>query len=165
MSLPPAVSHSQPVAPRLRRRQSPARWSFTASSGPSEHDHALIVYRLSTANLGIDDLAADIAARCGTMEAVRWQRARAREYVIRLRDQLRLHVSNAELFVHADEADSDDRLQVIATMSCGDATQPARLEQDITDHVQAISKRTWINWSEGLRLTMATLNDLENPPA
>lgn len=143
------------------RSRGPAEWSFTASTGPSDHDNALVVYRLSLVNLGIDDLSDDVAKRCGTREALRWRRARASEYITRLRDQLRLHISNAELIVHVDEADADDRLQVIATLPSGDLNETALLEQDIADRVQAISKRAWIAWSEGLRLTMSTMNELE----
>ena len=148
------------------RHYAPARtasevWSFTASTGPAEQDNALVVYRLSITSLGIDDLSAEIARRCGTTEARRWRRARAAEYIVRLRDQLRLHISCAELIVHADEADADDRLQVIATVPSGDVDETARIEQDIADRVQAISKRAWIAWSDGLRLTLATMNQLE----
>jgi hypothetical protein len=111
-------------------------------------------------NLGIDDLAAQVAARSGAAEAARWRRARAREYALRLRDQLRMHVSNAESVVHADETDSDDRLQVIVTADDGET---AHLERDIAERVEAISKRTWINWAESLRVTMAALDELDTP--
>lgn len=143
------------------RARTTAHWSFTASTGPTEQDNALVVYRLSIANLGIDDLSNEIASQCGAMEAVRWRRARAREYIVRLRDQLRMHVSHAELIVHADEADADDRLQVIATVPSGDVNETARIEQEIADRVEAISKRAWIAWSEGLRLTLATMTAVE----
>lgn len=162
MSLPCAQIHEEAsrYAPARPAPSSPD-WSFTASTGPTEQDNALVVYRLSVANLGIDDLSQEIASRCGTTEAVRWRRARTRDYIVRLRDQLRLHVSHAELIVHADEADADARLQVIATVPSGDVNETARIEQEIADRVQAISKRAWIAWSEGLRLTLATMNKLE----
>lgn len=163
MSMPSAARPK--LVPRFSHRVSAAEWSFTASTGPNEQDNALVVYRVSTANLGIEDLTAQVAMRSGAAEARRWQRARTREYVVRLRDQLRLHLSNAELIVHADEADSDDRLQVIATVASGDANETMRLEEDIADRVQAITKRAWIHWSEGLRVTMAALDDLESEQA
>lgn len=137
------------------------RWSFTASTGPNEQDVALVVYRISAANLGLGTLSDEVEARFGAREALRWRRARTREYVTRLRDQLRLHLSNTELIIHADEADADDRMQVIATLPSGDVDEIGRLEREIADRVEAISKRAWIAWSEGLRVTMSTLDELE----
>ena len=162
MSLPqlepreqPAVrDHSVTFGPR-------SEWSFTASSEPSDRDNALIVFRLSTASLGIDDLAREIADRSGRAEATRWQRARTEEYIVGLRDQLRLYLQNAEIIVHADERNDDPRLQVIATILSANAEEAARSEEEMADRVQAISKQVWINWSEGLRFTMKTLRDLE----
>jgi hypothetical protein len=122
---------------------------------------ALVVYRLSIANLGLGKLSEEVEERFGAREAMRWRRARTREYVTRLRDQLRLHLSNTELIIHADEADADDRMQVIATLPSGDVDEIGRLEREISDRVEAISKRTWIAWSEGLRVTMSMLEELE----
>jgi len=136
-------------------------WSFTASTGPDEQDVALVVYRMSIANLGLGKLSEEVEERFGAREATRWRRARTREYITRLRDQLRLHLSNTELIVHADEADADDRLQVIATLPSGDVDEIGRLEREIADRVEAISKRTWIAWSDGLRVTMSSLEELE----
>jgi hypothetical protein len=86
-------------------------------------DSALVVYRLALSNLGIDDLARDIGARCGAAEGRRWRRERAREYVLRLRDQLRLHLPTTEFIIHAADDEPDDHLQVIVTVSSGDTTE------------------------------------------
>jgi len=137
-------------------------WSFTALTEPSEDDSALVVYRLSVPNLGIDDLAHEVAACSGAAEGRRWRHERAREYVLGLRDQLRLHLSTAEIIVHATDDQSDDHLQVIVTVPSGEATETERLEHEVSDRVYAIAKRAWVNWSDGLRLTMAMLHSLEN---
>lgn len=146
---------------RAYRIESGRDWSFTARSEPSELDSALVVYRLSLSNLGIADLARQIGARSGAAEGRRWQDERAREYVLRLRDQLRLHLTTTEFIIHATDDDSPDHLQVVVTVPSGDATETARLEQETADRVQAIAKHAWTSWSEGLRLTMATLKDLD----
>lgn len=159
MSLPLLDSRTPNVA-RYRRNKIPSAWSYTASTGPRDDDNVLVVYRLAVSRLGIEDLTTEVAARCGSTEAARWQRARVREYVSNLREQLRLHLAATELIVHAEEGTAQDRLQVIATVDSGDARETARLEQDVADRVEAIAKRAWITWSEGLRLTMATLQDL-----
>ena len=96
---------------------------------------------------------------------MRWQRARVREYVVRLREQLRMHLATVEIIIHADESSDEDHLQVIATVASGDACETARIEQEIADRVEAIAKRAWITWSESLSLTMATLNALDDQPA
>jgi hypothetical protein len=124
----------------------------------------LVVYRLAVARLGIEDLTREVAACYGSKEAARWQRARVREFVTNLREQLRLHLAATELIIHAEEGTADDRLQVIPTVPSGDAQETARLEQEIAERVEAISERAWITWSEGLRLTMATLRDLDADP-
>ena len=160
MSLPQLHSY-QPTVSRQPKLTPHSAWSFTASTGPRDNDHALVVFRLAVRRLGIDDLRMEVAARSGGVEAVRWQRARVREYVMRLREQLRLHLTSVEIIVHADEGIADDRLQVIATVASGDARETARLEQEIADRVEAIAKRAWITWSEGLSYTMATRRALD----
>lgn len=145
----------------VRRSRPAAAWSFTASTGPREDDNVLVVYRLSVDRLGIGDLTQEVALTSGPAEALRWQRARVREFVTRLREHLRMHLATSELIVHADEGAGDDRLQVIATVASGDPNETARLEQEIAERVQAIAKRAWIAWSEGLRVTMASLRALE----
>ena len=80
--------------------------------------------------------------------------------MLRLRDQLRLHLPTTEFIIHAADDEPDDHLQVIVTVSSGDTTETARLEHETADRVHAIAKRAWIGWSEGLRLTMAMLQNL-----
>jgi hypothetical protein len=160
MTLPVSDAQS-PVHGHSHRTKAPAAWSFTASTGPREDDNVLVVLRISVDRLGMGDLTTEVAASSGPGEALRWQRARVREYVTRLREQLRLHLATSEVIVHADEGASDDHLQVIATVASGDATETARLEQEIAERVEAIAKHAWLTWSEGLRVTMASLRALE----
>ena len=160
MSLP-LLDSQTPIVARDRHNRVPAAWSYTASTGPRDDDNVLVVCRLAVSRLGIEDLTSEVAARCGRVEAARWQRARVREYVTNLREQLRLHLTATELIVHAEEGAAQDRLQVIATIPSGDACETARMEQEVADRVEAIAKRAWITWSEGLRVAMATLHDLD----
>jgi hypothetical protein len=116
----PVLDAVSPVPLGSSQRKA-AAWSFTASTGPHDGDNVLVVYRLAVPRMGIADLTREVARESGTTDALRWQRARVREYVTRLREQLRLHLTSSEVIVNADEGATDDRLQVIATVASGDA--------------------------------------------
>lgn len=163
MSLP-SLDSQTPIVARHRHRRIPAVWSCTASTEPHDDDKVLVIYRLPLSRLGIEDLSAEVAARCGRAEAVRWQRARVREHVTNLREQLRLHLTAAEFIVHAEEGAAQARLQVIATVPSGDAHETARLEREVADRVEAIAQRAWTTWYEGLCLSIATLRERDGEP-
>jgi len=147
---------------RVLRTRPAAEWSFVAATEPDRRDDHLIFVRLHLDSLRIDDLATEVAASSNQAEAIRWRRARAQEFALRLRDRLRLHLPSAEISVYVHEGPGEDRLKVILASFCENAAQ---IEATITDRAEAINRQTWTDWWEGLRITMSTLHQLEHQSA
>ena len=139
-----------------------APWSFTIATEPCASDEAMVVYALPLRALGIDDLIAVAVQRAGPAEGRRWGRARAQEYATRLRDALRRYLSTAEVIVHVAEHGESERLQVTLDPKAG-SPESSTLAEDLASRVDAIRKRTWVTWHEGLRATEAALAALEEP--
>jgi hypothetical protein len=138
-----------------------APWSFTASAEAAGSEDALIVCCLPLTALGIDDMVEEVTVRCGDEEGRRWCLARAEEYATSLVNALRLHLSGAELIIHVEDDDATaERLQ-IHVPPAGDPSMAALREAELADRVQAIRKRTWLTWWQGLNRTMADLRKLE----
>jgi hypothetical protein len=151
------LDHGDTATTQLTNRrpaEPSARWSFTTVSEPSGAHDALIVCALSVASLGLDDLAATVAAAEGSDEAVAWRRARAQEFALRLRDALAQRLSNAELMIHVQEGVGADLVRIILTRRDDDS---AAVENELAERVEAIRDRAWAVWSEQLRIATQAL--------
>ena len=151
------LDHADTATTQLinRRPSEPsARWSFTTVGEPSGAHEALIVCALSVASLGLDDLAATVAAAEGDDEAVAWRRARAQEFALRLRDALAHRLSDAELMIHVQEGVGADLVRIIPIGRDDDSVV---VESELAERVEAIRERAWAIWSEQLRITTRAL--------
>lgn len=126
-------------------------WSFTAASDPQRTAEEVVVCSLSLAKLGIDELAA---------EADDWYRARAQEYGSRLLDALRTQLPLAEVIVHIDDAEPADRVQVVLSA----AARAVDRERELRDRVDAIQKRTWLQWQRSLHSPTGSARGLAGSP-